>query len=251
MKYPNYWKDYASNAVDNNIGKVSLQHALYEKIRAIHNVTKFDAFECVMTCLLDELQRLNENGLGFGADEGSAVVSCVLERWGLIYGTWGSLSSLKTYSEPWLVNVLRATLLVSYALLIPNRYKRLINEDDNKWANMSMLLCVVELGIFTLMWYLAYAIRNPFRPTLFIRGLQRTSLVTQNQVVKFLADKNFSKWDEQDYKNDSSYGWFQDSGGLGKEPLGLGAFDKKKSRDKTRKKAVDNQVFVKFKNVNF
>ena len=266
MKYPNYWKDYASNEVDNRIGKVSLQHALYAKIRAIHDVTQMDAFECVMTCLLDELQRLNESELGFGADEGSAVVSCVLERWGLIYGVWGSLSSLKTYEEPWLVNVLRAALLFSYALLIPNRYKSYINEDDNIWFNMSILLCVVELGIFTLMWYLAYAIRNPFRPTLCIKGLQRTSLITQNQVVKFLADQNFSAWDEQDYKNDSSYGWFKDEDGLGRDPLGLGKIkmqfegkETKTGRPQKRKAGgplsqKTNDIarrFVRFKNVNF
>ncbi len=275
MKYPNYWKDYADNAVDNSLGRVSLQHALYAKVRTIHDVTKMDAFECVMTCLLDELQRLNENELGFGQDEGSAVVSCVLERWGLIYGSWGSLSSLKTYSEPWLVNVLRGALLFSYALLIPNRYKHMINEDDNIWANMSMLLCVVELGIFTLMWYLAYAIRNPFRPTLFIRGLQRTSLLTQNQVVNFLADVYFSRWDEMDYKNDSSYGWFKDNDGLGLEPLGLGKIqlegetpgrkkiqmnEGKQGRPAKRIKKgpggdisqkKEERMFVKFKNVNF
>ena len=273
MRYPNYWKDYASNETDNRIGKVSLQHALYAKIREIHDVTKMDAFECVMTCLLDELQRLNESGLGFGADEGSAVVSCVLERWGLIYGTWGSLSSLKTYEEPWLVNVLRAALLFSYALLIPNRYKSYINEDDNIWFNMSILLCVVELGIFTLMWYLAYAIRNPFRPTLCIKGLQRTSLITQNQVVMFLGDQNFSAWDEQDYKNDSSYGWFKDMDGLKNklEPLGLrkipkfgfeenetkGRSESKKGGPQRRKpggalsQKMEERKFVRFKNVNF
>ena len=263
MKYPNYWKDYADNAADE---RMILQHALYAKVRTIHDVTKMDAFECVMTCLLDELQRLNENELGFGKDEGSAVVSCVLERWGLIYGSWCSLSSLKTYSEPWLVNVLRGTLLFSYALLIPNRYKHMINEDDNIWANMSMLLCVTELGIFTLMWYLAYAIRNPFRPTLFIRGLQRTSLITQNQVVKFLADVNFSRWDELDYKNDSSYGWFKDDDGLGKKPLGLGKLtlerndrEKETKTGKAQKRRAGGNLsqkteeknFVRFKNVNF
>ena len=221
-----------------------------------------------MTCLLDELQRLNENGLGFGSDEGSAVVSCVLERWASIYGTWGSLSSLKTYNEPWLVNFLRAALLFSYALLIPNRYKSLINEDDNIYFNMSMLLCVVELGIFTLMWYLAYAIRNPFRPTLFIRGLQRTSLITQKQVIMFLAERNFKRWDDNDYISGSKYGWIKDR--FGKKALGLGSLSKvdedegKEDRRPVIRKSnkgagkvsdandgLPQKTFVRFKNVNF
>ena len=57
MKYPNYWMDYEKNKGDEytNIVNVSLQEALYKKITTIHKGTGMDAFECVMTCLLDAL----------------------------------------------------------------------------------------------------------------------------------------------------------------------------------------------------
>ena len=263
MKYPNYWKDYKDNEKRNEFGKEQLQHSLYVKVKNIHKITDLDAFECVMTCLLDELQRLNENGLGFGEDEGSAVVSAIFERWGLIYGTWGSLSSLKFYEEPWGVNFLRAGLLLSYALLIPNRYVGYA-EVDNVYFNTVVLLCMLELGIFTLMWYLAYVIRNPFRPTLCIRGLQRTSLVTQNQVVSFMDTEQIKRWDNLDYINGSYYGWTED--GQKVNPIGIGKIpfteaEKRRNirkgkpapnvRVNAKKENEEEKNFVRFKNVNF
>ncbi len=145
-----------------------VQHALYKKIMDIHNTTEMDAFECSMTVLMDEIMRLFENGLGFGVDEGSAIASAAIERWNSIYGTWGTLSSLKTFSEPLVVNVFRAVLIGIYAWFMPKTYLKYKGVLDDYWL---FIFVGGDMLVFCLMWWLAFAVRNPFKNSFIIRNV--------------------------------------------------------------------------------
>ncbi len=181
-----------------------VQLSLYEKITDIHKNTEMDAFECSMTVLLDELMRLFENKLGFGEDEGSAVASAAIDRWNALYGTWGTLASLKTYSEPLVVNMFRAGLIGVYAWFMPKGYLKYYEIVDNYWL---YIFVGGDMFIFCLMWWLAFAVRNPFKNSWIIRNVGKLAYQTQYQVQQLMS--NQKAFDSMDYKSNSKYGYIQ------------------------------------------
>ena len=52
----------------------ALEFALYNKVKTIQDTTDMDLFDTLATVLLDEIMVVSENALGFGNDEGSAVM---------------------------------------------------------------------------------------------------------------------------------------------------------------------------------
>jgi len=196
-------RDRLLKALDNNISN-EIQYALYSKIEDIHDKTDMDAFECTMTVLLDELMRLFENGLGFGEDEGSAIISAAIERWNAIYATWGTMASLKTFAEPIAVNTFRLVLVGTYAYFVPIGYLKYVGtgiEDRIRWY------VAAEMFIFCLMWWLAFAVRNPFKHSWVIRNVNRLAYSTQFQVLHLMAYQQI--FDNCDYGSDSKYGYIK------------------------------------------
>ena len=194
-------RERLSNELDDNIDS-EIQYALYSKIEDIRDKTDMDAFECTMTVLLDELMRLFENGLGFGEDEGSAVVSAAIDRWNAIYATWGTMASLKTFSEPLAVNTFRLLLVGTYAYFVPIGYLKYVGtgiEDRIRWYVAG------EMFIFCLMWWLAFAVRNPFKNSWVIRNVNRLAYSTQFQVLHLMAYQRI--FDSTDYGSNSKYGY--------------------------------------------
>ncbi len=194
-------RERLSNELDGNIDS-EIQYALYSKIEDIHDKTDMDAFECTMTVLLDELMRLFENGLGFGEDEGSAIISAAIERWNAIYATWGTMASLKTFSEPIAVNMFRLFLVGTYAYFVPIGYLKYVGtgiEDRIRWY------VAAEMFIFCLMWWLAFAVRNPFKHSWVIRNVNRLAYSTQFQVLHLMAYQRI--FDSTDYGSNSKYGY--------------------------------------------
>ena len=181
-----------------------IQYALYSKIEDIHDKTNMDAFECTMTVLLDELMRLFENGLGFGEDEGSAVVSAAIDRWNAIYATWGTMASLKTFSEPFAVNMFRLLLVGTYAYFVPIGYLKYVGTDIEDFI---MLYVAGEMFIFCLMWWLAFAVRNPFKNSWVIRNVNTLAYSTQYQVLHLMAKQE--EFDKKDYDSNSKYGYIR------------------------------------------
>jgi len=179
-----------------------IQYALYSKIEDIHDKTNMDAFECTMTVLLDELMRLFENGLGFGEDEGSAVVSAAIERWNAIYATWGTMASLKTFSEPFAVNMFRIVLVGTYAYFVPIGYLKYVGTDIEEWIRWYV---AGEMFIFCLMWWLAFAVRNPFKNSYVIRDVNALAYSTQYQVLNLMANQR--EFDNKDYGTNSMFGY--------------------------------------------
>lgn len=179
-----------------------IQYALYSKIEDIHDKTNMDAFECTMTVLLDELMRLFENGLGFGEDEGSAVVSAAIDRWNAIYATWGTMASLKTFAEPLAVNMFRLLLVGTYAYFVPIGYLKYVGTG----AEPSITWYVAgEMFIFCLMWWLAFAVRNPFKHSYVIRNVNTLAYSTQYQVLNLMTNQRV--FDNKDYGTNSMFGY--------------------------------------------
>jgi hypothetical protein len=196
-----------------------VQHALYKKITDINKWTEMDAFECSMTVLMDELMRLFENGLGFGADEGSAIASAAIDRWNAIYGTWGTLSSLKTFSEPLVVNMFRAVLIGIYAWFMPKSYLKYIGVLDEYWL---FIFVGSDMLVFCLMWWLAFAVRNPFKNSFIIRNVGKLAYQTQFQVQQLMA--NQLEFDKKDYNSNSEYGYIGERGGKKSKTIGIDIF---------------------------
>jgi hypothetical protein len=194
-------RDRLLKALDGNIDS-EIQYALYSKIEDIHDKTDMDAFECTMTVLLDELMRLFENGLGFGEDEGSAIISAAIERWNAIYATWGTMASLKTFSEPLAVNMFRLLLVGTYAYFVPIGYLKYVGTDVEDFI---MWYVAGEMFIFCLMWWLAFAVRNPFKNSWVIRNVNRLAYSTQFQVLHLMAYQRI--FDSTDYGSNSKYGY--------------------------------------------
>jgi len=196
-----------------------VQHALYKKITDINKWTEMDAFECSMTVLMDEIMRLFENGLGFGADEGSAIASAAIDRWNSIYATWGTLSSLKTFSEPLVVNIFRAVLIGIYAWFMPKTYLKYHGILEEYWL---FIFVAGDMLIFCLMWWLAFAVRNPFKNSFIIRNVSKLAYQTQFQVQQLMA--NQIEFDKRDYNSDSKYGYIGDRGAGPSKTIGVDIF---------------------------
>jgi hypothetical protein len=196
-----------------------VQHALYKKITDINKWTEMDAFECSMTVLMDEIMRLFENGIGFGTDEGSAIASAAIARWNSIYATWGTLSSLKTFSEPLVVNIFRAVLIGIYAWFMPKTYLKYHGILEEYWL---FIFVAGDMLIFCLMWWLAFAVRNPFKNSFIIRNVSKLAYQTQFQVQQLMA--NQLEFDKRDYNSNSKYGYIGDKNIDQSETIGVGIF---------------------------
>lgn len=207
------WERYFNNRVPENKRKTyknllkaikpsALEFALYNKVKTIQDTTDMDLFDTLSTVLLDEIMVVSENALGFGNDEGSAVMSAVYAKWDAMYAAWGDMSSIKTYDEPNHVHIYRMLMLVGYALLMPFNYIQYVRDSDE--FLLYMLWVVVDMMVFLVMWYIAYAIRNPFADVRCMNGVKATSAKTQEQVLKLL--KHQLCFEMKDYKK-GRYGY--------------------------------------------
>ena len=184
------------------ISPSALEFALFNKVTTIQETTDMDLFDTLATVLLDEIMVVSENALGFGNDEGSAVMSAVYAKWDAMYAAWGDMSSIKTYDEPNHVHIYRMLMLVGYAILMPFNYIKYVRDSDE--FLLYMLWVVVDMMVFLVMWYIAYAIRNPFADVRCMNGVKATSAKTQEQVLKLL--KHQLCFEMKDYKK-GRYGY--------------------------------------------
>lgn len=169
-----------------------IEHNLYIKIQLEQEKTKMDLFETVMSVLIDELMVITENDMGFGTDEGSAVMSAIYAKWEGIYGSWGAMSSIKTFSEPTLVHTFRTLMLLGYAIMMPYSYIDIVpyhtrsidfTNPDISWY---FILTFADICVFCLMWFIAYEIRNPFEDVRCMKGVKGISSQTQYHVLNLM-----------------------------------------------------------------
>lgn len=212
------WKQYLDNRVPvgqenvylnylKAIRPSQLEYTLFQKVEFIQNRTDLDLFDTLSTVLLDEIMVISENSLGFGNDEGSAVMSAVYAKWDAMYSAWGDMTTVKSYNEPNHIHIYRLAMLLGYAILMPFSYVKYIEESDD----VLLYICWVSLDIsvFLVMWYIAYAIRNPFMDVRCMNGVKYNSAMTQTQVLNLLKfQKDF---EIRDYKG-GRYGWNYNNG---------------------------------------
>lgn len=204
-----------------------LEYSLYRKIKETSARSGFDLFETQMTILLDELNRIGELGLGFGKDEGAAVMSAAIAKWENIYASWGTLASHKTYGEPTLVLLYRAFFIFLYAFITPVKYLPL-HSNNKHWCVVDcdgyvidpyIWWSVVDISVVATLWWVSYYIRNPFNKGLWFGRTEITDGISngaQMQINRFLI--NAKSLEEKDYTSGDRFGW----GGKGKNPYPLG-----------------------------
>ena len=244
-KYTRKYKRWSEKQCDQNNKPENctkgLEYALYRKIKETQERTGMDLFETEMTILLDEITKIGELNIGLGVDEGSAVFSAVLNKWELIYASWGEMSSVKTYSEPIFIQLYRAFFIFMYAFITPIKYLPL-HENDNNWCIVDckdgysvdpyIWWTVVDVSVYAVLWWVAYYVRNPFDKELWFGRSQlivNVSTSTQKQVNRFVM--NAKHLEENDYQKGFRYGW----GGKGNNPYPIGysaleVFNDKKSK---------------------
>ena len=196
----NFPREERENPTSNPFVPQKREYVMYKKIKALGDQTGMDLFECVMTVLLDETMKISENNLGFGNDEGSAVMSAIYTKWEQIYGSWGAMSSIKGFAEPILVHLYRCLMLLAYAFMMPYSYIDMISfgEDDDNVIFWCVFLTFIDVSIFAMMWYIAYEIRNPFVDVRCMNGVKPISAQTQKQVVNLI--KYQKDYEEMDYR---------------------------------------------------
>jgi len=221
-----------------------LEYSLYQKIKETSKRSGLDLFETEMTILLDELNRISELNLGFGEDEGSAVLSAALTKWDSIYASWGSLASHKTYSEPTLVLLYRAFFIFVYAFITPIKYLPL-HQNDKNWCLVDcqgyavdpyIWWSIVDISVVSTLWWVSYYIRNPFNKSLWFGRSEITDNIskgTQMQINRFLI--NAKSLEQKDYIFGDRFGW----GGKGKNPYPLGFKHLKFTDDDEYKRSIN------------
>lgn len=199
------WSMYNPNNTQGSAAPTIIEFKMYKKLRREQNLTGLDLFETVMSVLIDELMKVAENGLGFGDDEGSAVMSAIYAKWEGIYASWGAMSSIKTFKEPTFVHVYRMLMLTGYALMMPVSYMDIIPNTVTEFSGSEItwffVLTLADICVFCLMWFIAYEIRNPFEDVRCMNGVKGISANTQSQVVRLL--KYQRELEQPDYKKDA------------------------------------------------
>ena len=196
-----YWDSYRIQLEEH--GPTTYEISLYKKIAEIQNKSKLDLFETLMTVLLDELIKVSENGLGFGKDEGSAVMSAVYAKWEGIYASWGEMASIKSYREPLVVHLYRAVMMGIYAVFVPYNYSLSLTRDtslnmfDSTFPFSYFTYVIADVAFFSIMWSIAYSIRNPFKDVKFMRGVKPISSATQHQILNLMKGQEY--FDNLDY----------------------------------------------------
>ena len=221
-----------------------MEYSLYQKIKETSKRSGLDLFETEMTILLDEINRISELNLGFGEDEGSAVLSAALTKWDSIYASWGSLASHKTYSEPTLVLLYRAFFIFVYAFITPIKYLPL-HQNNKNWCLVDcrgyavdpyIWWSIVDISVVSTLWWVSYYIRNPFNKSLWFGRSEITDNIskgTQMQINRFLI--NAKSLEQKDYIFGDRFGW----GGKGKNPYPLGFKHLKFTDDDEYKRSIN------------
>mgnify|MGYP001321091689 CR=1 FL=1 len=192
-RIPLKWSEYKAKKKDElDPQATKIEYDLYKKLELEQSKTRMDLFETVMSVLIDELMVITENDMGFGTDEGSAVMSAIYTKWEGIYASWGAMSSIKTFSEPTLVHTFRTIMLLGYAIMMPYSYIDIVpyhtrsidfTNPDISWY---FILTFADICVFCLMWFIAYEIRNPFEDVRCMKGVKGISSQTQYHVLNLM-----------------------------------------------------------------
>ena len=166
-----------------------VRKSVYNKLKFLRQSTDMDLFECEMTMLLDELTRCAENGLGFG---NGPVQKTFHAKWQDIYGSWGKMSSLKTYREPGVLILFKVAIFMLYACFMPYNYR------GSAWYSHFV---ITDICIVISLWVVAFYIRNPFKTTLGASGVEDVAKGAAKQISRLMYNKTHEKLETTEYKD--------------------------------------------------
>ncbi len=176
----------------NKLWKTSMgiRRSLYNKLQFLRQSTDMDLFECEMTMLLDELTRCAENGLGFG---GPSVQKTFYAKWQDIYGSWGKMSSVKTFREPAILITFKIFIFILYAITMPYMYRG---------SHYDTLFVALDIFVLAGLWVIAYYIRNPFKARLGSSGVSNIARAASDQISRLMYNKTHEILETTEYRED-------------------------------------------------
>ena len=160
--------------------KNAIKVFLYEKIKLLSDKSGMDLFECVMYVLLDCINGLNEEQFikHYGKERD------LISKWQHIYGSWGTMSSLTSYTQPILVHVtiIFSLFIYMWGITALNTHDAWVkfNERDtsgccnaNDWVDENrgdeyfytyiIVKSILQIFPFTWFWFLSKNIGKPFK----------------------------------------------------------------------------------------
>jgi len=169
---------------------MGIRRSLYNKLKFLRQSTDMDLFECEMTMLLDEMTRCAENGLGFG---NSSVQKTFYTKWQDIYGSWGKMSSVKTFREPAILITFKIFIFILYAITMPYMYRG---------SHYDTVFVVLDIFVLAGLWVVAYYIRNPFKARLGSSGVSNIARGASNQISRLMYGKTHEILETTEYRED-------------------------------------------------
>ena len=197
-----------------------IKYYLYEKIKMVQDKSKMDLFEVVMYVLLDTINGLSEMEFieTYGKERD------LISKWQHIYGSWGTMSSLTTYSQPFFVHltIVFSLLLYMVGITLLNKHEAVtkFKEIDGSaccgsedWVEEGrdtfyiwfyvIVKSFVQIFPFTWFWFLSKLIGKPFKkgyPDADI--ISKTARDTQYQVSNLMTNRAaIDGWDKgYDYR---------------------------------------------------
>ena len=197
-----------------------IKYYLYEKIKMVQDKSGMDLFEVVMYVLLDTINGLNEMEFieNYGKERD------LITKWQHIYGSWGTMSSLTTYSQPFHVHltIVFSLLLYMVGITLLNKHEAVTKFQEidvsaccgsEDWVEEGrdtfymwfyvVIKSFVQIFPFTWFWFLSKLIGKPFKkgyPDADI--ISKTARDTQYQVSNLMSNRaSIDGWDKgYDYR---------------------------------------------------
>lgn len=197
-----------------------IKYYLYEKIKLVKDKSGMDLFEVVMYVLLDTINGLKEMEFieTYGKERD------LISKWQHIYGSWGTMNSLTTYSQPFYVHltIVFSLLLYMVGITLLNKHEAVtkFKEIDGSaccgsedWVEEGrdtfyiwfyvVIKSFVQIFPFTWFWFLSKLIGKPFKkgyPDADI--ISKTARDTQYQVSNLMTNRaEIDGWDKgYDYR---------------------------------------------------
>lgn len=197
-----------------------IKYYLYLKIKMVQDKSGMDLFEVVMYVLLDTINGLKEMEFieNYGKERD------LITKWQHIYGSWGTMNSLTTYSQPFYVHltIIFSLLLYMVGITLLNKHEAVtkFQEIDGSaccgsedWVEEGrdtfyiwfyvVIKSFVQIFPFTWFWFLSKLIGKPFKkgyPDADI--ISKTARDTQYQVSNLMTNRaEIDGWDKgYDYR---------------------------------------------------
>jgi len=208
-------KNDDNDGIDRETVMNPIKFYLYQKIKMVQDKSGMDLFEVIMYVLLDTINGLKEQKFieAYGKERD------LITKWQHIYGSWGTMASLTTYSQPFYVHLTIVFSLLMYMVGITmlNKHEAItkFKEIDGSaccgsedWVDESrdefymwfyvFIKSFVQIFPFTWFWFLSKLIGKPFK-----KGYPDADIIskaardTQYQVSNLMTNRaEIDGWDK-------------------------------------------------------